>query len=103
MAKRYVKVGKVKLQMDDGESMQLIYGDEVDTVGNAAGDNAKVTYRGRTGSLPKASIDTEAKLECYFLDVGQGDATLIVTPGRKTILVDGGKGVAAGRIGEAEQ
>ena len=103
MAKRYVKVGKVKLQMDDGESMQLIYGDEVDTVGNAAGDDAKVTYRGRSGSLPKASIDTTAKLECYFLDVGQGDATLIVTPGRKTILVDGGKGVAAGRIGEAEQ
>jgi competence protein ComEC len=103
MAKRYVKVNKVKLQMDDGESMQLIYGDEVDTVGNASGDNATVTYRGRSGSLPNASIDTEAKLECYFLDVGQGDATLIVTPGRKKILVDGGKGVAAGRIGEAEQ
>jgi beta-lactamase superfamily II metal-dependent hydrolase len=103
MAKRYVKVNKVKLQIDDGESMHLIYGDEVDTVGNAAGTNAKVNYRGRPGSLPKSSIDTKAKLECYFLDVGQGDATLIVTPGRKKILVDGGKGVAAGRIGEAEQ
>jgi len=103
MAKRYVKVGKAKLTMDDGESMQLIYGDEVDTAGNAAGDKTKVMYRGRTGTLPKASLDTKPKLECYFLDVGQGDATLIVTPGRKKILVDGGKGVAAGRIGEAEQ
>ena len=103
MAKRYVKVDKVKFQVDGGESMQLIYGDEVETVGNAAGGSAPVTFRGRPGSLPSASIDTEAKLECYFLDVGQGDATLIVTPGRKKILVDGGKGVAAGRIGEAEQ
>jgi beta-lactamase superfamily II metal-dependent hydrolase len=103
MAKRYVKVGKVKFQLDDGESMQLIYGDEVETVGSAAGDHVKVTYRGRPGKLPKSSLDTSAKLECYFLDVGQGDATLIVTPGRKKILVDGGKGVAAGRIGEAEQ
>jgi beta-lactamase superfamily II metal-dependent hydrolase len=103
MAQRYVKVGKVKLQMDDGESMQLIYGDEVETVGNGGGDNVDVRFRGRLGSLPTASIDTHAKLECYFLDVGQGDATLIVTPGRKKILVDGGKGVAAGRTGEAEQ
>ena len=103
MAKRYVKVGKVKLQVDDGESMQLIYGDEVETIGNAVGENAKVKFRGRLGSVPKASIDTKARLECYFLDVGQGDATLIVTPGRKKILVDGGKGVAAGRTGEAEQ
>jgi competence protein ComEC len=103
MAKRYVKVDKAKLRLDDGESMQLIYGDEIETVGSATGEHVKATYRGRPGTLPKSSIDTNAKLECYFLDVGQGDATLIVTPGRKKILVDGGKGVAAGRIGEAEQ
>lgn len=29
-------------------------------------------------------------LEIYFVDVGQGDCTFIVTPQRKTILVDGG-------------
>jgi glyoxylase-like metal-dependent hydrolase (beta-lactamase superfamily II) len=29
-------------------------------------------------------------LEVYFIDVGQGDSTFIVTPGRKKILVDGG-------------
>lgn len=102
MAKRYLKAGKAKLHMDDGESMQLIYGDEVETV-DATGENAKVEFRGRLGTLPKTSMDTEAKLECYFLDVGQGDATLIVTPSRKKILIDGGKGVASGRIGEAEQ
>ena len=29
-------------------------------------------------------------LEIYFLDVGQGDSTLIITPKDKTILIDGG-------------
>lgn len=30
------------------------------------------------------------KLKIYFIDVGQGDSTLIITPRGKTILVDGG-------------
>ncbi len=29
-------------------------------------------------------------LKIYFIDVGQGDSTLIVTPNHKTILIDGG-------------
>lgn len=29
-------------------------------------------------------------LKIYFIDVGQGDSTLIVTPTKKTILIDGG-------------
>lgn len=29
-------------------------------------------------------------LRIYFIDVGQGDSTLIVTPYNKTILIDGG-------------
>lgn len=30
------------------------------------------------------------RLRIYFVDVGQGDCTLICTPGNKTILIDGG-------------
>ena len=104
MATQYVAVPKVKLDADPGgESMQLIYGDEVHTVGTATGDKTHVEFRGRQGTVPKSALDTKPRLECYFLDVGQGDATLIVTPGRKKILIDGGKGVAAGHTSEAEQ
>lgn len=30
------------------------------------------------------------KLRIFFIDVGQGDSTLIITPDKKTVLVDGG-------------
>lgn len=32
------------------------------------------------------------RLKIYFIDVGQGDSTLIVTPKNKKILIDGGEG-----------
>jgi competence protein ComEC len=104
VATRYVAVPKVKLAPAAGtESMQLIYGDEVHTIGTPSGTTATIEFRGRVGTVPKTALDSKPRLECYFLDVGQGDATLIVTPARKKILIDGGKGVAAGHTSEAEQ
>ena len=32
----------------------------------------------------------DKNLKIYFIDVGQGDSTFIVTPNNKTILIDGG-------------
>ena len=34
---------------------------------------------------------TEHPLELYFIDVGQGDSTFIVTPAGRKILIDGGR------------
>ena len=31
------------------------------------------------------------ELKIYFIDVGQGDSTLVVTPSLKTVLIDGGE------------
>ena len=35
-------------------------------------------------------IKVDKKLEIHFVDVGQGDACLIITPLNKKILIDGG-------------
>ena len=70
--------------------MILIFGDEVDVTGPADGARFAVTYRGRAGFVSAAQLSDTPALELYFIDVGQGDSTFIVTPGRKTILIDGG-------------
>jgi len=71
-------------------SMILIFGDEVTVDGNATNNRLPVKFRGRDGFIPVNSLGDTAALEMYFIDVGQGDSTFIVTPGRKKILVDGG-------------
>lgn len=38
---------------------------------------------------------TPKNLKIYFVDVGQGDCTFIVTPKNKTILIDGGGSIAS--------
>jgi beta-lactamase superfamily II metal-dependent hydrolase len=70
--------------------MVLIYGDEVTTIDNPAAGRARVRFRGREGYAAASSLGTKAPLEMYFIDVGTGDSTFIVTPGRKKILIDGG-------------
>lgn len=42
------------------------------------------------GLLLITGIVLSRDLKIYFIDVGQGDSTLIVTPNNKTILIDGG-------------
>ncbi len=45
-----------------------------------------------------ASVAGATPLTVYFLDVGQGDAELIVSPTGKTVLIDAGPPEAAGRL-----
>ena len=42
----------------------------------------------------------DKNLYIYFIDVGQGDSTLIVTPGNKNILIDGGGSEESNYIGK---
>jgi len=71
-------------------SMILIFGDEVTTNGGATNGRLPVKFRGRDGFITKTSLADTAALELYFIDVGQGDSTFVITPSRKKILIDGG-------------
>ncbi len=71
-------------------SMILIFGDEVETNGSVANGRLPVKFRDREGFIKTSSLGDQAALELYFIDVGQGDSTFIITPGRKRILIDGG-------------
>jgi beta-lactamase superfamily II metal-dependent hydrolase len=68
----------------------LIFGDEVRTTGAAVSGRVPVSFRLVDGFIAEEDLGTKAPLEFYSVDVGQGDATFIVTPQRKKILIDGG-------------
>jgi beta-lactamase superfamily II metal-dependent hydrolase len=71
---------------------KLIFGDELKVIKeDAATGRHLVRFRSVEGLMDKESVGPGRSLEIYFIDVGQGDATFIVTPGGRTVLVDGGK------------
>ena len=45
---------------------------------------------GREGFVKQSDLGGAPLLELYFIDVGQGDGVLIVTPEHKHLLIDGG-------------
>ena len=72
-------------------SCHLLWGDSLQLQeALPATGRVKVKARGRTGFVNTAHISDKALLEYYFIDVGQGDGILIVTPDRKHIMIDGG-------------
>ena len=94
MVKKYVSSKSTKFHPDDPNetALTLIFGDEVDSTEQLVGDKERVVYRRRVGLVKKNQLMLKHPLEMYFVDVGQGDSTFIVTPGGKKILIDGGSG-----------
>ena len=70
--------------------MVLIFGDEVQTSGSPVDGRIQAEFRNRQGFIDQDHLGLKAALELYFIDVGQGDSTFVVTPNRKKILIDGG-------------
>ena len=69
----------------------LVWGDWLRITGSD-GDWRQVRSRGVDGWLHKDCVQPERLLEVNFVDIGQGDGCLIVTPGDRFILVDAGAG-----------
>ncbi len=94
MATRYINKKTAKLYANDtggGYEQILIFGEEVKTSGQAQNGRFKATYRNKyEGFVNTHELMVKGELEIYFIDVGQGDAALVVTPNRKKILIDGG-------------
>ncbi|SDK34727.1 ComEC/Rec2 family competence protein [Sediminibacillus albus] len=49
-------------------------------------------------SIQHKAAGQEGRLEVHFIDVGQGDSILIITPNGRTMLVDGGPPSAASKV-----
>ena len=70
---------------------QLIWGDWVGFLGEESGEWARVRGRNENGWIKKDQLQDERLLEVDFVDVGQGDGALVVTPDNELLLVDAGR------------
>lgn len=91
----YVKsdVAAMRIEPESGKAykIELLWGDRVVILGpGKTAAEAKVKVRGKTGFVKRSDLGGSPLLELYFIDVGQGDGVLIVTPDRKHLLIDGG-------------
>ena len=72
---------------------QLLWGDYVGVRGPSKDGWVRVRTRHvREGWVRESEIRKDRLLEVIFVDIGQGDGCLVVTPGDKHILIDAGQG-----------
>ena len=62
------------------------------------GDFSAFLARALNDSFKVKPPISSGKLAVHFLDVGQGDSSLLITPNGKTILIDGGKQTAGEKV-----
>lgn len=69
----------------------LLWGDRVKVLEeDPQTDRVRVHARGTTGWIDRSDLGGEPLLELYFIDVGQGDGVLVVTPEGHHLMIDGG-------------
>lgn len=71
---------------------QLLWGDWIRVTGPAHGAFLPVRVRGEDGFVHRDDVQDERLLEIVFVDVGQGDGCLLVTPDDRHVVVDAGLG-----------
>lgn len=69
---------------------QLLWGDHVRLTGPEAGGWVPVFSRNVEGWMKTGDLSSRRLLEIVFVDIGQGDGALVVTPDDQHLLVDAG-------------
>lgn len=90
---KYVGVERAKIYSNKSREFtsEALWGDQVIVHEEYKNGLAKVNVRGQKDRyMDLGDLNGKPLLEFYFIDVGQGDGVLIVTPDRKHLLVDGG-------------
>jgi hypothetical protein len=73
------------------DEVHLLWGDRVRVLQrDPSAGRSRVYARGALGWIDDSDLGGEALLELYFIDVGQGDGILVVTPEGHHLLIDGG-------------
>lgn len=82
-----VSVDSVKLT----DQIYLLWGDRVRVLEHDdQKSRSRVYARGASGWVDDGVLSGEPVLELYFIDVGQGDGVLVVTPEGHHLMIDGG-------------
>jgi len=90
---RFARYPSAKVFDANGNQIQhLLWGDWVKVLGTAQNGKLPVHVRGTDGLMNANDLQTEQLLELVFVDVGQGDGCLIVTPDDRKLIVDAGEG-----------
>jgi beta-lactamase superfamily II metal-dependent hydrolase len=71
---------------------QLLWGDFVRKTGNRQDGWVEIFARGTKGWVEETALQSNRILEVVFVDIGQGDGCLVVSPDDKQLLVDAGQG-----------
>lgn len=71
---------------------QVIWGDWLRLKDGRQGNYVEVHTRGEDGWIHKDSVQKNRILEIVFVDIGQGDGCLLVTPDDKHMVIDAGVG-----------
>lgn len=89
---KYLRKETANLYKNGKVATELLWGDRIEVLsGTPVNGQYNVNARGyHNAYINTDDVGDEALLELYFIDVGQGDGILIVTPDRKHVVIDGG-------------
>jgi beta-lactamase superfamily II metal-dependent hydrolase len=90
---RYATYPDAKVFDSEGNQIKhLLWGDWVKITGPKSNGCYPVRVRGADGFMNESDLQDDRLLEIVFVDVGQGDGCLVITPEDKKLIIDAGIG-----------